>query len=240
MPDRAPALEGPPSLVAVAAEALRRMILGGALAPGERIVENRLTAEFGISRPPLREALRLLEREGLVEQVPRKGARVRTLTLHDVYEICTLRRELERMAVDLGVPVRNPLAMRRFQATLADMRRAADADDASGFAEHAFEFHVALVALSGHRRLEEAYRSLHQQMLLCTALNRRARARRGETLPQAVDRHRRLHDLVAAGDRDAVHDELARHGDRTFLDGIEDLLGGHTEASLNWLFQERP
>lgn len=233
-------LSHPPSLVEVAADHLRRMILGGTLLPGERIIENRLTVELGISRPPMREALRLLEREGLVEQIPRKGARVQTLTLHDVYEIFTLRTELERMAVDLGVPVRNPIALRRCREALAAMQRASGAGDQAGFAEHAFAFHVALVALSGHRRLEETYGSLRRQMLLCTALNRRARAHReGETLEQATERHARLLRTVESGDPDAVRAELADHGERTFLDGIEDQLGGHSDAALAWLHSVR-
>jgi len=135
-------IEHPPSMVQLATEALRHMILGGELLPGDRIIENRLTVELGVSRPPLREALRLLEQQGLVEQVPRRGAFVRNLTLHDVYEIFTLRRELERLAVDLGMPVRDPLALRRCENALAAMQQAAEAGDQAVVTEHAFEFHV--------------------------------------------------------------------------------------------------
>jgi DNA-binding GntR family transcriptional regulator len=234
---RAPGIVAPPSLVELAAAALRRMIIGGDLLCGERIVENRLTHELGISRPPLREALRVLEREGLVRQVPRKGAIVTPLTLHDIYEIFTLRREFERLAVRLGVPVEDASRLRRCRQALRRMAEAADMDDEPSFAEYSFEFHVSIVGLSGHQRLEEAYRSLQLQMMLSMALNRRARER--ETLTEDVQRHERLLDVIESGDADTVLHELSRHGDRTFLDGIESKVQGHTEVALRWLRQER-
>jgi len=235
----APATHGfqPPSLVDMAAEALRRMIIGGDLMPGDRVVENQLTKEFGISRPPLREALRVLEREGLVRQLPRKGAIVTPLTLHDVYEIFSLRWEYELLAMRLAIPVRPSARLDRVHAAVAAMQAAADAGDEPEYGRRSFEFHLSLVALSGHHRLEEAYRSLQLQMQLCMAMNRRARV--DEDLPQDVGRHRRLLELVEAGDRAAVEHELARHGDRTFLDGIEHRLDGHTEVALTWLEQVR-
>lgn len=227
----------PPSLVDSAAAALRRMIIGGDLMPGDRVVENQLTKEFGISRPPLREALRVLEREGLVRQVPRKGVIVTPLTLHDVYEIFSLRWEYERLALRLAMPDTDPARLARVHAALDAMRRAADSGDEAEYGRQSFEFHLSLVALSGNRRLEEAYRSLQLQMQLCMAMNRRARV--DEDLRQDVARHARLVELVEAGDRHAVEHELERHGDRTFLEGIENRLGGHTDVALAWLAETR-
>lgn len=231
---RAPRIATPPSLVDLAVDTLRRMILRGDLPPGARLVENQLTHELGISRPPLREALRILEREGLAVQQPRRGVIVAPLTLHDVYEIFTMRRELELFAVRLGVPVRDPSRLERCRAGLAAMESAARADDVATHAEAAFEFHVSVIALAGHRRLEDAYRRMQLQMLLCIAMNRRARGV-GENLLQDVARHRRLLAKIEAGDPAVVLDELMHHGDRTFLDGIEDRLDGHSAVALEWL-----
>ena len=228
----------PPSLVDVAAAALRRMITGGRLLSGDRLVENQLTHELGISRPPLREALRVLEQEGLVRQLPRKGTIVTPLTLHDVYEIFTLRRELERLAVRMGVPVKDNTRLQRCRAMLTAMAEAANASDQARVTESAFEFHVSVIGLSGHQRLEDAYRSLQLQMLLCMALNRRARAR-NEDLRGDVGRHRRLLEVIEEGDPDTVLHELAHHGDRTFLDDIESTLDGHSEVALSWLERAR-
>lgn len=229
----------PPSLVDFAAESLRRMVIDGDLVPGDRVVENQLTKQLGISRPPLREALRVLEREGLLLQQPRKGTIVTPLTLHDVYEIFTLRHEYELLALRLAMPLTESAAPRldRVHRAIAAMETSARAGDEGSYGPDSFEFHLTLVGLSGHRRLEDAYRSLQLQMQLCMAMNRRARV--DEDLLQDVERHRRLVELVEAGDPDAVIAELDRHGDRTFLDGIEHRLSGHTDVALAWLEEAR-
>ena len=227
-------IEAPPSMVDLAADAIRRMILAGELLPGARIVENQLAQQLGVSRPPLREALRRLERTGLVTQEPRRGAYVAHLTLQDVYEIFSLRGELEHMAMELAIPLRDQSRMRRCEEWLTAMETAAADDDRAAVTETAFEFHASVIGLAGHGRLEEFYRSLHLQMELCFVLNQRARAGR-ETLEQNAARHRRLLDVIKAGDKDRIHEEFRGHGDRTFLEGIEDQLPGHTPEALAWL-----
>jgi DNA-binding GntR family transcriptional regulator len=231
-------IEAPPSITHLAASALRDRILGGELRPGDRVVENQLAAELGVSKPPLREALRVLEQEGLVVRSPRRGVVVTPLTLHDVYEICTLRHDLERLAVDLGVPCRAPERLVRCREAYADLVRAAEADDPAAVTERGFAFHLAVVALAGHGRLEESYRALALQLRLCMALNRRARRTR-ETLLGDAARHRRILDLIEAGDRAGVHHELAHHGDRTFLLDAGEAFPGGSPESRAWLEQVR-
>jgi DNA-binding GntR family transcriptional regulator len=231
-------IEAPPSLTQLAADALRGMILGGQLHPGDRVIENRLTDELGISRPPLREAMRVLEQEGLIVQVPRRGALVTPLTLHDVYEIFTLRSELERLAVDLGVPVRSPERLERCRTALAALDQAAADDDPAGVTEKGFEFHLAVVGLAGHRRLEDAYRSLALQMRLCMGMNRSARKTR-ETLRGDAERHRRILDVIEAGDVEGARHALEHHGQRTFLLDLGDKFDGHSPESEAWLEQVR-
>ena len=228
-------IERPPSMVELAAGALRRMILGGDLLPGQRVVENQLTRQLGVSRPPLREAMRMLEREGLIQHHVQRGAVVTPLTIHDVYEIFTLRRNLERMAVDLGVPVRDPALLDRCRAALTAMEDAAERGDRAAMSECAFEFHLSVIGLSGHRRLEAAYRSLQLQMLLCMALNRQAREQQRETMLEDAARHRRLLERIEAGDPEAVHHELAHHGDRTFLQRLDEVLEDGSEVARAWL-----
>jgi DNA-binding GntR family transcriptional regulator len=88
------------SLVELAVLRLSREILSGKSDPGQRLVEEQLTRRLGISRAPLREALRLLAQQGLVEHVPRRGARVATLSDRDVAELYAVRDVLERHAVE--------------------------------------------------------------------------------------------------------------------------------------------
>jgi DNA-binding GntR family transcriptional regulator len=224
----------PPSITQLAAVELRRMILSGELRPGERVVENRLVETLGISKPPLREAMRVLEQEGLVVRSPRRGAMVTPLTLHDVYEIFTLRHDLERLAVDLGVPARSPERVHRCREAYAALERAAQDGDPAAVTERGFAFHLAVIGLAGHGRLEESYRALALQLQLCMGMNRQARRSR-ETLLGDAQRHRRILDLIERGDRAALHHELAHHGDRTFLLDAGEAFPGGSPESLAWL-----
>jgi DNA-binding GntR family transcriptional regulator len=218
---------------------MRKMILAGELRPGDRVVENQLTHQLGVSRPPLREALRVLEHEGLVVQHPRRGSMVTPLTQHDVYEILTLREELERMAVRLGVPVRSAELLRPCRAALDGLHAAAAAGDEGAATSHGFAFHIAVVGLAEHSRLVDAYRRLALQMQLCMVMNRTAR-KDVETLAGNAERHARLLALIERGDPDPVCTALAEHGHQSFLLTLIDELDGPTARSQDWLTRERP
>lgn len=205
-----------PSLVILAAEAIRKKILAGELEPGERLLEERLTDELMISRPPLREALRLLQNEGLVHTLPRRGTFVSTLDDDDVYEILTLRSTLERMAFELGIPVKSPKLLEPAKLALAEMERCAQEEDRGALVQAGYAFHFALVKIANHRRLENTYASVQQQLLLCMSRNLLARERYFEDLDQHVARHRHLLELVESGDSEAALAELAAHGERSF------------------------
>jgi DNA-binding GntR family transcriptional regulator len=192
------------------------MILAGEFAPGDRLVEERLTAELEISRPPLREALRILENDGLITTLPRRGSTVTTLTDRDVYEILTLRSALERMAFELGIPVRRPELLDPPRAALAAMERCAAEGDRGALVEAGYAFHSALIGIADHRRLSDTYASVQQQVLLCMSRNLIVREQFYEDLPQHAARHRALFELVEAGDRDAALAALAIHGERSF------------------------
>lgn len=230
------AVVAPPSLAALARQRLERAILSGDFLPGERLVEERLCDEFGISRPPVREALKSLETAGLVERTPRKGARVVPLSQHDVYEIVTLRVELERMAVELGGtgPMLDPVRLERCHARIRDMEAIIETGDEGAMALAGFEFHIAVVGLAGHRRMEQTYRAMAMQLQLCMAMNNKAR-RNLEDLEGNVERHRRLLRVIEQGDRDAVLLEMAEHGHQTFLLDVVDRLDGETPESRRWL-----
>jgi DNA-binding GntR family transcriptional regulator len=224
-------IDGPPSLAALAADELRRMILNGELRGGERVVENRLTVELGISRPPLREALRVLEQEGLVVQTPRRGASVRALTLQDIYEIVTLREDLERMAVRLGVPATD---LGRLRAAVETLEAHATEGCEDTAVEDTVRFHTELVALAGHGRVDAAYRALSYQLRIVMTLNRRARAD-SESLVDRAARHRHLLTLVERGDAEEVLTALHDGGSHTFLRDLpESYLDNASAAALAW------
>jgi len=204
------------SLVDLAAAAIRDMILSGTLAPGDRLIEERLADELGISRPPVREAMRMLQQDGLIVTIPRRGSTVATLTDQDVFEVLTLRSALERLAVELGVPVKTEERLEVCRRALRGMEDAATEGNRPGLVHAGYAFHASIVALAGHRRLDGAYGSVQQQLLMCMARNLYVREHYYESLTDHVERHRRLLDVIESADQDAVLAELAVHGERSF------------------------
>lgn len=207
------------SLVELAVRRLRAEILSGRLLPGERLVEEQLTRRFGTSRAPLREALRLLGQQGLVEHLPRRGVRVAELSARDIDELFGLRDALERYAMQTALDAGrrpDPAALARFTAAVEDMERASTDDDSLAQAAAHREFHLALVALAGHQHLLRAYEPVLLQLELYMATNLRREAQARSPAEGAL-RHRRLHDAVLVGDADQVLAELAHHGARTYL-----------------------
>jgi DNA-binding GntR family transcriptional regulator len=207
-----------PSLVELAVRRLRAEIVGGAFAPGERLVEEQLTRRFGISRAPLREALRLLGQQGLVEHLPRRGVRVVQLSSRDIDELFSLRDVLERFALQCvlghdGVPDPGGLTVAR--GAVERMERAVGGDATEQAAAHQ-AFHLSLVALAGHQHLVRVYEPLLLQLQLYMATNMRREAEQ-RPATEGAQRHRRLYEAVAGGDLDVVLTELEHHGSRTYL-----------------------
>lgn len=217
-----------PTIVDEMVRELRELIIAGEVQPGERIVEDHLSERFGISRPPIREAMRLLEQEGLVQRLPRRGVIVTPLTQDDIQEIYSLRWALERLALELAMPVEDGRLLDPLRTAIDGMRAAAAADDASALLDANVAFHIALCSLSGHKRLQSIYASLMQQLRLCMAINLRIRRQESGDSRDAAERHQELLDLIEAGDVEAALAGLAAHGDRTIL-GRPDVLA-HDEG----------
>jgi DNA-binding GntR family transcriptional regulator len=201
------------SLVELAVTRLSREILSGNSDPGERLVEEQLTRRFGISRAPLREALRLLAQQGLVEHVPRRGARVATLSDRDIQELYALRDVLERHAVAEALPAED---LSRVSLAVAAMRDSARRGDRLDVANAHREFHVAVVALAGNRQLTAVYESVLVKIQLYMAINLRREAELARP-DDGVRRHERLFAAVTSGDIPAVLAELSAHGARSYL-----------------------
>ncbi|MDT5031046.1 MAG: hypothetical protein QOC94_1217 [Actinoplanes sp.] len=201
------------SLVELAVNRLSQEILSGRSDPGERLVEEQLTRRLGISRAPLREALRLLAQQGLVEHTPRRGARVATLSDADVRELYEVRDVLERHSVQTR-PAGADLS--GLDAALEVMRKATETGDRLAIADAHRAFHVAVVALGGNRQLTQVYESVLVRIQLYMAVNLRREAEVTDAA-DGVHRHERLMAAVQRGAADEVLAELSTHGARTYL-----------------------
>jgi DNA-binding GntR family transcriptional regulator len=201
------------SLVDLALDRLSREILSGRTDPGERLVEEQLTRRLGISRAPLREALRLLAQQGLVEHIPRRGVRVATLSDDDFRELYEVREVLERHAVSL---IRPGSDLTGLEAALEVMRKATEAGDRLAVADAHRRFHVEVVTLGGNRQLSALYESVLVRLQLYMAVNLRREAEVAEAA-DGVHRHERLLAAVAQGDPSAILVALGTHGGRNYL-----------------------
>lgn len=204
------------SLVELTLRRLRREILSGAFAPGERLIEEHLTARFGTSRAPLREALSQLAQQGLVEHLPRRGVRVAELSAADSDELFALRNVLERYAVQTAFAQPGTASLADVSTAWQGMDEAARTGDA--FAENNAHqrFHVELVALAGQRHLQLAYEPVILKLQLLMAANLRLEAEQRDAA-EGVERHRRLLDALATEDLATIHRALDGHGARTYI-----------------------
>jgi DNA-binding GntR family transcriptional regulator len=142
----------PTAQEAVLAE-LRRLIASGEMRPGEQIVQDSLALRLGVSRVPLREALKILEGEGLVSYVAHRGYFVTQLSLSDLLEVYRIRELLEPEAVDAAVARMTAEDVARFEEAEEDVRAAAARADVVAMAQANRRFHFALIGACGLPRL---------------------------------------------------------------------------------------
>jgi len=170
MDDISETLQGPKRTASAterAATALRSGIMEGRLPPGHRLVELNISRELRISRGPIREALRLLQDEGLVEREKNKGARVRTVSRHHLLDQFAVREMLEGLAARLAAQaVEKPGNRGWLLEAAAIWERAESSEDAAAFIEENFRFHEGIMRLSGNAVLAAMMPKVHAPMPL--------------------------------------------------------------------------
>ena len=175
-----PAASAPParqSMAKVVGEKIRGQILDGKLRPGERLVEDRLSAELGVSRVPVREALRELSAEGLVRIERNRGASVTEVTPAMVAELVEVRALLEGLNARLAAQRHDPEIVRQLGEVLKHGNEAADAGSTEQLARLNAEFHDRLAEASRNAVLSDVMRGLRERTSLAFAINGRSRAR---------------------------------------------------------------
>lgn len=210
----APAPDGPVSLGKVVREDLLGRILRGELRPGERINEPDVAGRLGVSRVPVREALRELESSGLVVARKNAGVFVRELASREVKDLYELRGVLDgfagRRAASLAEAPRRSLC-RLLETAAGAMRKAARRGDVSGYYTENLRFHWSIVQAAGNEKLTEAYRGLVRQLHLW--------------------RLRNLAQPVGMAASIAEHDDIARALREGDSPRSERLLAAHVSAA---------
>jgi DNA-binding GntR family transcriptional regulator len=195
--------------VAFIVERLREDILAGRIAPGLRLVESDLTARFAVSRGPVREALRRLAADGLIDHWPNRGALVRRLSLREISEFFQIRVELEQLAARLAAESDDADARTRFAAAIRPIL----ADEPRRLPDYLCEnaaFHEALMTLAGNRQLRDLAMRLHLPLIMAQV----ADILTADVLEASVREHRAIAVAILGRDAQAAANFMRAHLER--------------------------
>jgi DNA-binding GntR family transcriptional regulator len=198
----------PPALYEQVAERLRVRIYAHELPPGGWIDEQALALEYGISRTPLREALKVLAAEGLVVLKPRRGCYVTQLSEQDIDEVFPVMAMLEGRVAELAAHRATSADFARLAAIHEELEKHAAANSADRFFEANQRFHTALQEIAGNRYLAQLIDDARKVI----KLTRRDSLRLEGRLKQSLQEHREILEALRAKDaasaRQSMHDHL--------------------------------
>lgn len=189
----------------VVADEIAGQILRGDLEPGTRLYEDRLAESLGVSRNPVREAIRALESTGLVTVVPRRGAYVSEIDAADLRNLLELRAVLEGYAAELAAERRDDDVVEQLDRCISAGAAASKAGDVVTAAGHHREFHLAIERASGNSYIAQTVRPLRQQTELVFSVLSDHRSM------LSWDEHRRIRDAVAERDSVAARERALEH-----------------------------
>ena len=199
----------------IVSDALRQAIRDGLLPPGERLMEIPLAEELGVSRTPIREAIRILEQEGLVVMIPRRGTYVADMSLKDVTEVFELRSILEELAAELAAERITNEEIEALEQHLVEIGNYMNENNLDKVVQADILFHEILYKASRNDRLVEMINNLREQTLRFRTLSMSQTGR----LAKTWDEHRQL--VEAISDRDV---ERARQIARIHMEESEKTL----------------
>jgi DNA-binding GntR family transcriptional regulator len=155
-----------PTVRAIVAQKLREAIMSGNLKPGQRLVERELCEMMGVSRPSIREALRLLEADGLVNTVPHRGPMVSTISLEEARQLYAARAVLEGFAGRECARLHDPAVVRKIGEALGRLKIALAESDMISVLEAKTDFYAALIGGCQNAFIERMLKPLHDRITL--------------------------------------------------------------------------
>ena len=192
------------------ADQLRQAILSDKIKPGQRLVEQELAESMQTSRGPVRDALKMLENEGLVLRQPHRGAFVAELKHEDVIEIYTLREALENLAIRFAIRNASPGQVDELGKIVQAMEQLAQSDyNQLEATDLDMEFHYTLCMISGHKRLLNAWVAMSAQIRLVLLKHRLWNPK--DHRERSVAWHARIVESLRQGDVNQAQKELHVH-----------------------------
>ncbi len=198
---------------------IKGVIISGKLEPGQRLVAQQIAEEMGISRMPVREALKRLEAQGFIHSSPHRGAVVSGLSVKDVEEIYAIRRVLEAYAVRQTCKLATREHLVDLERIAGEVEVGAAREGEPAFHEKNDEFHYALFRASGNETLAELLRNLWEKSAYYRTLGTALKGR----LDQSTADHREIIRAIRERDPDAAEELVTRHTDAAFTALIESL-----------------
>ena len=203
-------------------EELKMQILTGAIVPGTRMMEVELAETMGVSRTPIREAIRKLEKEGLVIIRPRRGAYASSISTQDMLEILEVRQNMEGLAAYFAASRMTPDQLDTLKQLSDKYNEAVNAGNTEDMIEYDTKFHRCIVDSCNNKVLVQMIEQL-QEMVLRFRYIYYDTFRRAENMPEE---HQAIYDAIACGDEDAARAAADVHIDRLkTLVSNEDVLG---------------
>ncbi|MEU5277490.1 GntR family transcriptional regulator [Streptomyces asoensis] len=197
--------------------ALRQEIIAGRLRPGDRLVERELADRYGVSRVPVREAIRALVAEGFVHSETPRRTVVRPLSPTDVKELFELREALEVYAAGLAATRATPEDLAELRDLLTSAAAATGAADAEAITDINTRFHDRLLAMAGNTLLTSVMEPVAGRLQWLT--------RRNEEWPQLLTEHQDLYDAIASGDPARARAHALHHVQANYRSTVRHLFG---------------
>ena len=195
------------NLVGQVARILTQAVIAGRLPPGAKVAEAAVARELGISRAPVREAARLLERQGLLVAHPRRGFFVRKLESADIDEIYDLRICVECHAAVLAAKALTPSSRAALRRQLDILHETAEVDDPARQVEEDYKFHRLICEIAGSRRLLRLFDDLASELRMVIGLI----GRLYDDPHRIAQTHEAVLEAIEAGDTERITAQLDFH-----------------------------
>ncbi len=188
---------------------LRQAILRGELKPGERLMEIQLANKLGVSRTPIREAIRKLELEGLVLMIPRKGAEVADITEKSLKDVLEVRRALEELSVKLTCDRITKEEIKELEQAAENFRKTMKSKDITEIAEADVRFHDVIYTATKNQKLIQLLNNLHEQMYRY----RIEYLKDEEVYPKLLKEHKEIIETISRGEKEEAAKIVCEHID---------------------------